>query len=449
MLEAIGRNTRTLLDISGQLKSIMKTIEAIPLHLTLDIVRLDDAHGESWALPLQACRTWGSFCDLLRCVVYANERPGANRIMQNLFAVTHAKTGIQVGEETWVTAVKPGFHIEQAMIVKRPRPQICVNSTCIGRLVEQDSCKTCTTCGRLVTTHPAQSPMVALYQEQYSPTVSRVNSGVPRTTGPNIGPQLSSVDIEDKAETFRRVKVIYPKAPIPDIVDVWGRLDEDPFNPEANAFVGLDILRVAEQFLIPYAPESTEDDKETIEDARLSIKHLNIAIKSDKSNVEYIYLLGRAYMLVQDYKKALECFQKTTDIQPRCPSFWISIGILFFNTRQYEDSLEALARSVKLNSNIYETWYNLGVLYDSYNSHHEYAIEAFERCDYLKPGLPEVRARLEAYQVYSQDCNEELSYYSLIDNMIETPLRTQYEIADEDHKEGISSGSIYNNGLQG
>jgi hypothetical protein len=47
-----------LLDIRVQLKHIISAIEAIPLHLTLDIVRLDDVHGESWALPLQACKTW-------------------------------------------------------------------------------------------------------------------------------------------------------------------------------------------------------------------------------------------------------------------------------------------------------------------------------------------------------------------------------------------------------
>lgn len=47
-----------LLDIRGQVKRMIRAIEAIPLHLTLDIVRLDDVHGESWALPLQACRTW-------------------------------------------------------------------------------------------------------------------------------------------------------------------------------------------------------------------------------------------------------------------------------------------------------------------------------------------------------------------------------------------------------
>lgn len=47
-----------LLDISNQMKRVIRAIEAVPLHLTLDVVRLDDALGESWALPLQACRTW-------------------------------------------------------------------------------------------------------------------------------------------------------------------------------------------------------------------------------------------------------------------------------------------------------------------------------------------------------------------------------------------------------
>lgn len=40
------------------MKRIIRAIEAIPLHLTLDIMRLDDALGESWALPIQACQSW-------------------------------------------------------------------------------------------------------------------------------------------------------------------------------------------------------------------------------------------------------------------------------------------------------------------------------------------------------------------------------------------------------
>ena len=38
------------------MKRIVKALEAIPLHLSLAIVRLDDALGESWALPYQACQ---------------------------------------------------------------------------------------------------------------------------------------------------------------------------------------------------------------------------------------------------------------------------------------------------------------------------------------------------------------------------------------------------------
>ncbi|KAH7227566.1 hypothetical protein BKA60DRAFT_653925 [Fusarium oxysporum] len=127
MLEATSKNmwsipswtsTRTLLDIRVQLKHIISAIEVIPLHLTLDIVRLDDVHGESWALPLQTCRTWESFKEILQFVVYANEGPGAKCITHNLFATAQAKTGKKVDHETWETMIEPGFHLEQAVVLK-------------------------------------------------------------------------------------------------------------------------------------------------------------------------------------------------------------------------------------------------------------------------------------------------------------------------------------------
>ncbi|KAK2673796.1 hypothetical protein RAB80_011339 [Fusarium oxysporum f. sp. vasinfectum] len=127
MLEATSKNmwsipgwtsTRTLLDIRVQLKHIISAIEVIPLHLTLDIVRLDDVHGESWALPLQTCRTWESFKEILQFVVYANEGPGAKCITHNLFATAQAKTGKKVDQGTWETMIEPGFHLEQAVVLK-------------------------------------------------------------------------------------------------------------------------------------------------------------------------------------------------------------------------------------------------------------------------------------------------------------------------------------------
>lgn len=47
-----------LLNIHQTMKRMARTIEAIPLHLTLSILRFDDALGESWALQFQACAQW-------------------------------------------------------------------------------------------------------------------------------------------------------------------------------------------------------------------------------------------------------------------------------------------------------------------------------------------------------------------------------------------------------
>lgn len=47
-----------LVDMRTQMRRVVRAIEAIPLHLSLDIVRLDDALGQSWALPFQACTDW-------------------------------------------------------------------------------------------------------------------------------------------------------------------------------------------------------------------------------------------------------------------------------------------------------------------------------------------------------------------------------------------------------
>ena len=45
------------MDIHAMMKRLIRAVEAIPLHLTVGIVRLDDALGESWGLPYQACQT--------------------------------------------------------------------------------------------------------------------------------------------------------------------------------------------------------------------------------------------------------------------------------------------------------------------------------------------------------------------------------------------------------
>ncbi|KAI3577714.1 hypothetical protein IWW34DRAFT_820453 [Fusarium oxysporum f. sp. albedinis] len=418
MLQAISRNTYMLLDITAQLKHIIRAIEAIPLHLTLDIVRLDDAHGESWALPLQACTTWESFNDMLQFVVYANNRPGADYITHNLFDVSNAKTGKHVDQNTWEMSVKPGFHVEQAMVVKRAHSlESCTDSDCPGTFTEQvlqhQNRKVCTLCGRWAATTFTSTPLIKLYNDTESHLYPRSHFRMPRRTKTELSPQIPSIISKEKTQTFRRVRYLQSKKPIQNMDDAHRLLSETPTHPMANAFIGLEILRTAEEGLVD----------NSVQNAR---EHLEIAVKSDSSIAENWYLLGRACIKLQDYKRAHECLQSAIHIEPNCPSFWITTAILYFRINQYRDSLDSLARAFRLNIHLFEPWYNLGVLYDFCNNQHDDAVEAFMKCLERAPGLLNVQARLDAQKVYIEDDDLKLLNDSLIEEMIEAPLSDQY-----------------------
>ncbi|KAG8674255.1 hypothetical protein FPOAC1_000219 [Fusarium poae] len=406
MLEAIGRNTqvsreqlgmRMLLDISGQLKKIIKAIEAIPLHLTLDIVRLDDAHGESWALPFQACQTW------------------------------------DINELSWEGMITSGLHIEQAMLVKRAGPQeTCVDPTCTGNLVEHilqhDYRKSCINCGRWIMTSPDSSPLLALYRKDSTAATGK-DSEFSCGNETKVGPQAPLMTVKDQTETFRRLKVVYSTEPVRDIRDAFERVTDNPKNPEANAFLGL--------VMIQKAHKPTTDDQEARKLTIKAILHLRTAVESDSGNAEYYYLMGRAYMLLDVAEMARLCFRYALVFQPDCAFFWHSFGLLSFATRQYEDNVTLLTKTLSLDSHIYVAWYNLGVLFDS-QGRYDTGTDAFQTCYYLVPWWPGVRERLEAYHAYVQDSNEKLFRQHLLHHMIDTriPFQPQCERGNPSPEQG-------------
>ncbi|KAL4781118.1 hypothetical protein BJX76DRAFT_24670 [Aspergillus varians] len=153
MSEALARNTYFLLNISRQMKRIVSAIEAIPLHLTLPIIRLDDALGESWGLPFQACTTWEAFNNLILGVVFTNGRTGTSLVMGGKFIITSAKTGQSLSPLTWNEAIKAGMHLHQAMIIEETTSVkgVCPHPACRGVLQSKFGNSTeqsCSNCGK-------------------------------------------------------------------------------------------------------------------------------------------------------------------------------------------------------------------------------------------------------------------------------------------------------------
>jgi general transcriptional corepressor CYC8 len=67
-------------------------------------------------------------------------------------------------------------------------------------------------------------------------------------------------------------------------------------------------------------------------------------------------------MSQQKYPKAYEAYQQAVYRDGRNPTFWCSIGVLYYQINQYRDALDAYSRAIRLNPHISEVWYDLGTL---------------------------------------------------------------------------------------
>jgi general transcriptional corepressor CYC8 len=67
-------------------------------------------------------------------------------------------------------------------------------------------------------------------------------------------------------------------------------------------------------------------------------------------------------MAQQKFPKAYEAYQQAVYRDGRNPTFWCSIGVLYYQINQYRDALDAYSRAIRLNPFISEVWYDLGTL---------------------------------------------------------------------------------------
>jgi glucose repression mediator protein len=76
----------------------------------------------------------------------------------------------------------------------------------------------------------------------------------------------------------------------------------------------------------------------------MAVQYLTRSLKSDDSDPQSWYLLGRCYMAEQNYNKAYEAYQQAVYRDSRNPTFWCSIGVLYFQINQVKEGFEVSDR---------------------------------------------------------------------------------------------------------
>ncbi|KAI0106388.1 hypothetical protein GGR51DRAFT_559805 [Nemania sp. FL0031] len=394
ILEAISRNTRLLLDITNHLKRIVRAVEAIPLHLTVGIIRFDDALGESWGLPIQACGSWDSFRDLLTNFIFVNGRAGTDHVIKNQFVINLSRTGRQIQPWDWEQAITAGAHIEQAMLIHFTTANIgkrCLRPGCNGSIVNVEGNRSsCSKCSQLAISQKKAVPVVDLLVVEdwtrycsYRPQGVSAKISRPDITGPEPIPKMQVVDA---VHCFHRVCITEPLERIQDVAEAYERLEADVTDAAANRCVGLHLLQNWENGIFPGTGEGP-------------VSHLRVAAQAeDQPDAEIWYLLGRACLNMGYMLEAHNAFRRAVWREPRSPSIWITIGIAYYKVNQYRDSLHGLSLSLTYHPMIWQAWFNMAILYESCYEQAHSAYEYFKVCLSLKSDLPEVAARMKVIE---------------------------------------------------
>eukprot|EP01089_Gocevia_fonbrunei_P013807 TRINITY_DN3628_c0_g1_i2.p1 TRINITY_DN3628_c0_g1~~TRINITY_DN3628_c0_g1_i2.p1 ORF type:complete len:362 (-),score=118.13 TRINITY_DN3628_c0_g1_i2:56-1141(-) len=98
-------------------------------------------------------------------------------------------------------------------------------------------------------------------------------------------------------------------------------------------------------------------------------------------------------MAQQKYRKAYDAYQQAVYRDGRNPTFWCSIGVLYYQINQYRDALDAYSRAIRLNPYLSEVWYDLGTLYESCNQISD-SLDAYQRAAELDPANKHIQQRL-------------------------------------------------------
>ncbi|MBP5473923.1 MAG: tetratricopeptide repeat protein, partial [Bacteroidales bacterium] len=99
-------------------------------------------------------------------------------------------------------------------------------------------------------------------------------------------------------------------------------------------------------------------------EADLCVKYLLVATSKDPENSEYWYLLGKAFLLKHEPKKALRCYKKGLELDIYFDAIWADMGKLFIDENVVERAIPYIKQSIKISGDVPGANYLLASLYN-------------------------------------------------------------------------------------
>lgn len=165
-----------------------------------------------------------------------------------------------------------------------------------------------------------------------------------------------------------------------------------------------------------------------------AIGRVAFALEVDPADPISWYIFGRCHVAQRNTNRAYEAYQQAVLRNGKNPTFWCSIGLLYFQIQQYRDALDAFSKAIHMNPSLWEIWWNLGILYETCNNQVADAVDSYRRALEVSPANVMVAQRLHLLQ-------QRQSTGSTGSGSIPSPLDLQFSVPLQNAWQIFGSGS--------
>jgi peroxin-5 len=182
--------------------------------------------------------------------------------------------------------------------------------------------------------------------------------------------------------------------------------------------------------LIEYEMEHDRDDEDYYQKAKriegLKLNFFNemcnlmenIALNEKKQDSDLWIALGIAHFIPSHNERAIECFRKAVEINPKDYSAWNKLGAILAHSKMDQEAINTYKNALQLNPKYARCWTNLGIAYMNINNYEE-SMLAFLSALKIYKDIPQVWSYLSSVAITLQKMDDyELAHNRNLDALL-------------------------------